>query len=256
MYGIIYKAMNTQNNKVYVGQTIRSLQERKIQHLHDAMKNLSTFYFHQALRKYGKDIFTWEQIDIADTKEELDQKEIQWISFYESFTDPKKGYNSDSGGANGKVSEETRRRISEKLKGRKFSEETIQRMKAARALRGPVSQKTKDKISSSHKGRRHTEETKRLLSSKLLGKKKSDEAKQHYVERWTDEECQKRSEKYKGEQNPNYGKHLSEEARKSISEKAKARGPRKQTEEERKKRSESIKAWHARKRLSIEQVTN
>ena len=50
--------------------------------------------FHKALRKYGKDNFTQEIIEEVDDKL-LDEREIYWIRFYDSF---KHGYNSTVGG--------------------------------------------------------------------------------------------------------------------------------------------------------------
>ena len=53
----IYKITNIQNNKVYIGQTIR---------------------------KYGKDSFVVKQIDTAKTQDELNKKEQYWIRYYNS----------------------------------------------------------------------------------------------------------------------------------------------------------------------------
>ena len=58
------------------------------------------------------DNFIWEQIAEAQTKEELDSLEIFYIQQYAS-TNPEKGYNGKEGGARGKNSEATRKKISE-----------------------------------------------------------------------------------------------------------------------------------------------
>lgn len=91
---IIYKVTNIINNKVYIGQTIGTLDVRKRKHLSDCKKNTKN-KFHRALVKYGSDNFFWEQIDIASDLQELNTKEIQWIENYNSY---KKGYNSTLGG--------------------------------------------------------------------------------------------------------------------------------------------------------------
>jgi group I intron endonuclease len=62
---VIYKATNKINGKSYVGQTIRTLNERKQSHLNDSNNN-STCYFHNAIRKYGKASFKWEILDECD----------------------------------------------------------------------------------------------------------------------------------------------------------------------------------------------
>ena len=86
----IYKITNIQNNKVYIGQTIRPVQDRFNRHLNDALHNVIDTHFARAIRKYGKDNFSWEIIDTANTQEELTIKERYWIQYYNSA---KEGYN-------------------------------------------------------------------------------------------------------------------------------------------------------------------
>lgn len=98
MYGYIYKISNTQNNKIYIGQTTKNIDLRFRQHLAKAdyyvnrYGNDSYKYVHLylAMNKYGKDCFKIEQIDIAETQAELDQKEAYWIEFYDAINT---GYN-------------------------------------------------------------------------------------------------------------------------------------------------------------------
>lgn len=92
---IIYKVANIINGKIYIGKTKRSLKERKREHLRDMQK--CSYYFYNALKKYGEDNFTWEVIDTAETPEELNEKEKHWINHYKSYDD-KFGYNSTLGG--------------------------------------------------------------------------------------------------------------------------------------------------------------
>jgi len=79
-YGIIYCATNIINNKKYIGQTIRSLDKRIKEHIGHANKD-NKYAFHLAINKYGIDKFEWEEIDVADNQEELDEKELYWIEF-------------------------------------------------------------------------------------------------------------------------------------------------------------------------------
>ena len=65
------------------------------------------------------------------------------------------------------ISEETRKKKSEASKGRKNSEETINRMKIAQQNR---SDETKQKMSKSMKGRKFSDETKQKLSEAKKGK--------------------------------------------------------------------------------------
>nr|DAH39497.1 MAG TPA: intron associated endonuclease [Caudoviricetes sp.] len=181
MYGVIYKATNLINGKVYIGQTTNSLEQRIKQHF---FKKDDGAYFHNALKKYGHDGFKWEIIDQADNEDELIEKEIYWIACYESFTDKNKGYNSTSGGETGKsVSEEVRLKISMKNKGKVITEE--QREKLRQAFIGrEVSNETREKISKAVTGekngmfgKKHTEEEKENLRKLSSGRKLTQESK-------------------------------------------------------------------------------
>ena len=86
----IYKITNIQNNKVYISQIIRSIEQRFYRHLNDALNNILDTHFARAIRKYGKDSFIIEKIDNAQTQDELNQKEQYWIRYYNSV---KEGYN-------------------------------------------------------------------------------------------------------------------------------------------------------------------
>lgn len=97
---IIYKVTNLVNGKVYIGKTSRKFEQRKSQHIRKAFNSNSNLAFHRALRKYGEDNFTWEVIDSAETEEEILEKEIIWIAYYNTYTHNKNsnGYNMTLGG--------------------------------------------------------------------------------------------------------------------------------------------------------------
>lgn len=86
----IYKITNIQNNKVYIGQSIRPVNQRFQRHINDALNNILDTHFARAIRKYGKENFIIEKIDTANTQEELNKKEQYWIKYYNSVID---GYN-------------------------------------------------------------------------------------------------------------------------------------------------------------------
>lgn len=87
---IIYKITNIKNNKVYIGQTIRPMKDRFNRHINDALNNVIDTHFTRAIRKYGKESFIIEQIDAANSQQELNIKEQMWIREYDSTN---KGYN-------------------------------------------------------------------------------------------------------------------------------------------------------------------
>ena len=72
----IYKITNLLNNKVYIGQTIRTDQSRWRRHILDAKNNKLNTHFARAIRKYGEENFSVEIIDTANSAEELTQKEV------------------------------------------------------------------------------------------------------------------------------------------------------------------------------------
>ena len=88
----IYKITNKINGKIYIGQTIRPIQQRFNRHMNDAINNVIDTHFSRAIRKYGKDNFYIECIDKAKNQENLTQKEQYWIQKYNS-TNPLIGYN-------------------------------------------------------------------------------------------------------------------------------------------------------------------
>lgn len=113
-YGYIYK-IEFPNGKVYIGLTTTSLKIRQSQHKKCAKGN-DTQYLYNALRKYKiVDTFELIEIDTADSKEELCEKEMGYILMYNSF-DREYGYNMTFGGegVNGWVpSQEQRERARE-----------------------------------------------------------------------------------------------------------------------------------------------
>ena len=96
---LIYKITNTINNKSYIGQTIKTAEERWKEHQAHAFgshPNDQNKTLYKAIRKYGVENFTFEVLqDNIETFEQLDKAEIYWIDYYNSFV---KGYNETFGG--------------------------------------------------------------------------------------------------------------------------------------------------------------
>ena len=89
----IYKVTNKVNGKVYIGQSV-DIGRRWREH----MTAKDGIYFHKAIQKYGVENFEWEVIE--QCKKDLDEREIYWIEYYDSFN---KGYNCTKGGDSGPV---------------------------------------------------------------------------------------------------------------------------------------------------------
>lgn len=87
----IYKITNKINNKCYIGQSV-DITRRIREHRNCKSKSQG---IDSAIQKYGIDNFTFEIVEEC-TQQELNEKEIYWIQYYNSYL---KGYNETSGGA-------------------------------------------------------------------------------------------------------------------------------------------------------------
>lgn len=186
---IIYRITNKINNKNYIGQTSKTIECRWNSHVRHANSN-SPYVIHSAIRKYGTDSFEIEEIDNAENQEEINAKEVYWILEYKS-NNPNFGYNMTFGGegpngfkhseysklkmsvAHSAQSEETRRKISQSMMGKKRPKEVVDKIVCAlkARIRKPCSDETKRKISESlcgdknpNFGKTFSEDHKRRLS--------------------------------------------------------------------------------------------
>lgn len=94
--GYIYKISNTVNNRVYIGQTVFSTEERWKQHISASFDTgfRGDNLLYRAMRKHGRDKFHIETIEkVEDNK--LSERETYWIKYYDSYNN---GYNMTLGG--------------------------------------------------------------------------------------------------------------------------------------------------------------
>lgn len=177
--GVIYKITNTQNSKIYIGKTTSTIQKRFYAHVYDSLKNVDNHsHLHNAIRKDGKENFTIEIIDQANSIEELNEKEIYWISKFNS-QDPDIGYNIAKGGEGGpgipaffknhhhKIS--TRKQMSETRKGANNSNYG-NHWHQSEELKRKHSELSKGENNSMF-GKKHSEKSKLKNRQKHLGKK-------------------------------------------------------------------------------------
>ena len=93
--GYIYKITNLINQKVYIGQTVKTIQKRYTQHKNNSNKQyFSQIALYKAFNKYGIENFICEEIEEIPNNL-LDEREKYWIEYYNSYFD---GYNSTLGG--------------------------------------------------------------------------------------------------------------------------------------------------------------
>ena len=113
---IIYKITNQINNKIYIGQTVQELKERWSSHKYNFKSNQNIFLY-RAMRKYGIENFTIEEIGGANSQSELNYKEWLFIHNFNSLAP--NGYNlRDGGRSNWSYSNMTLKKMSRSQKNR------------------------------------------------------------------------------------------------------------------------------------------
>jgi len=152
---IIYKSTNKVNGKIYIGQTTNSLETRIKNHIKESKKDNVRRPFLKAIKKYGVENFLFEIVDHADNLDELNEKEINCISEYNSIAP--NGYNITGGGQGKKLktTKEFKKTISEGLK----NSEKWQKIKNSKEY----VDKIKEKFIYSAKGKKFTKEHKNKI---------------------------------------------------------------------------------------------
>lgn len=154
VYGIIYKITNIINGKVYIGQTIEGFNKRyggrgqgieRVYNTYLSCKKRNTpynKYLLRSLEKYGFEAFKVDEIfDFAFSKTELDIKEDIWINYFDCINN---GYNCRGGGAKGKLSKETKNKMSISKTGKHHTEET--KRKISRNQKDEINKQSKKVI--------------------------------------------------------------------------------------------------------------
>ena len=185
---LIYKISNKVNDKIYIGQTWRTIKKR----WKNGYGYIRCPHIGNAINKHGKDNFIITLLVVCSTQETADYWEDYFIEKYDS-RNRKYGYNIREGGSYGKLSLETKLKISLSKKGKLASEETKNKLSLARkGENNPnygkhMSKETRKKISASNKGQHagednpfygktHTEEARKKISQALTGTKQTKEA--------------------------------------------------------------------------------
>ena len=188
MFGYIYITENLINHKKYIGQ------KKSKTFLREKYLGSGT-YLRRAINKYGKENFKVVMLDTAESREELDEKEIYYIAKYNAQSDPN-FYNICAGGESGvggpkfkghKHTKESKEKIGNSCRGelngfynKHHSTETKEKLKLAwkRRRQTPVSETTRKKMSEAKKGKTLTKEHKLKISLAQKGEKGNNYGKQ------------------------------------------------------------------------------
>lgn len=156
----LYKILNKNTGKAYIGQTINEPRTRFSYHRQRLKKGThDNEYLQRSFNKHGIDSFEFYTILKTDDLESLNLYEEQFIKILRA-TDRNFGYNIRPGGLNTKHSEETKRKIGLAGIGRKTTEAqrkaTSERSKGntwGRLTKGKiVSEESKKKMSLAKQG--------------------------------------------------------------------------------------------------------
>lgn len=178
---IIYKITNLINNKIYIGQDIKN----------NPKYFGSGISIKLAIKKYGKENFKKETLEICSDEKQMDEREIHWIKELNS-TNRKIGYNICEGGRTFR----SMKGENNPMFGKKLSKETIEKIKEKRKLQ-KMSDEQKDKQRERWKGdgnpgKNKSKETIEKLSKSakelnrngekhpFYGKTHSDKTKEHW----------------------------------------------------------------------------
>jgi len=259
--GYIYKIVFP-HGKHYIGLTTTSLEQRTKEHKYRANSD-NTLYLYNSLRKYDMvNTFELVEIDTADTKDELCEKEKGYIIEYNSYYMDGKGYNMTHGGegVNGYVhTEEDNLKNSERRKqyykdnpevGKEYGEKMQQYYVDNPDARQKQSEHTKKQFGTPEARTEQSEKLKKYYEENPeAGKERGERIKKYYEE--NQEAREKISERMKQyyEENPEAGKKQSERKKKYYEknpEEGKYHGQRmkkyyEENPESRKKASERVK---------------
>lgn len=178
MYGYIYLTTNKINGKKYIGQHTKETFDKSYYG--------SGIHITRAIKKYGKDNFTCEVLDWAETKEELDELEIEWIAKSDAIHSDEYYNIAPGGGGVGSGEFNPNYGKPSPMRGRKHTEESRKKMSEAHIG-----------VQAGEKcywwGKQRSDDTKRKMSINRRGKTA-------------------------GENHPMWGKHHSEETKHKLSE--------------------------------------
>ena len=204
----VYKHVSP-SGKQYIGITKQDVEKRWSNG--EGYKHCS--YFYNAIQKYGWDNFEHIILYTNLSREKACEIEKSLIEELD-LLNPEKGYNLKTGGRYGILTEESKKKISESLKGNKsrlgipHTDETIAHMKEIRAGKNPHewTEESREKMRQYRLGKKASKETRELLSTIRMGEKNSFYGKHHT------EETKERIRE------ANIGKKHSEETRKKMSQ--------------------------------------
>jgi group I intron endonuclease len=173
-YGHVYLIRCTTNQKGYVGQTVQEVVRRWGQHRKGGCPALRA-----AVAKYGAESFEVTVLDVAVDQDDLNRKEVEWISTLGTLVPH--GYNLKRGGDGGgsasdqarlnmrmaQVGKKQSTEVVEKriapLRGKKRPEVSLKLQKAWQSRERKMPAPLREKLSLAHQGHKASDETRQKM---------------------------------------------------------------------------------------------
>lgn len=145
---LIYKITNDVNDKLYIGQTTKTLEERIKNHRNSFVSGVDN-HLYRAMRKYGWDKFHFHPIVEVETQEELDALEEYYIREFDTIYN---GYNMAKGGTvNVMYSEVIKERHDRKMRTPAVRKKISDSMKAYHKKNGGMTEEHRRHLSENKK---------------------------------------------------------------------------------------------------------
>lgn len=174
----VYCHIHRESGRRYVGLTKLTMMRRWNQHIYSASRKggQGCLHFWSAIRKYGKDAFDHEILEVCSSLEEANAAEEKWIAQF-CTRDPKKGFNLAKGGE--------QRRIRDELTFREMASSSAKKMWLIPGMRERISaaarahvftEEHREKLAESRKGRTVPDEVREKISAAQRGKPRNQDS--------------------------------------------------------------------------------
>ena len=110
----IYSITNKLNGKVYIGKSV-NIHKRWENHINRSVQDNPKCVIHKAIKKYGVNNFIFEIVEVTESVELINEREIYWIDHYQTYLKAR-GYNRTMGGDGGKLTEESLGQMTQTMK--------------------------------------------------------------------------------------------------------------------------------------------
>lgn len=235
MQSSIYKITHTPSGRFYIGSA-KNTKLRWARHERQlASGDHHSKYLQRLYNKYGKESLVFEIVEHCEIDKLIEREQY----YLDLLLPPLNSYKIAGSPKGFKHSEETKRKQSERQKGRKvtFSQQGMANILASAKKTKSVEHRKKlsesaklrdishlktpeviEKVALFHRGRKRSEETKQKISKSRKGKKLPEEALQKMIDRMRSPEMRKHlSRLAKQRPAPNKGKLMSDEQKAKIS---------------------------------------